>query len=288
METLTETPTYGSEVEHNDRVLSSQFGDGYEQRALDGLNTQRLKLRVEFDNVSREKATRVVDFLTRHGGVQAFLWTAPAPYDQRSRLWVARPPFRHGWVGYDNHTIQFIVEEVFDIAEAADPPAIVAVENEDGTFTVDMTTGTTGAVIRFTYSNTGEPAEPRVTDSVWPGETVYPGVHTDTLLSTHNSHGSEEISVYHLTGTPVPEVGDVLFCDGLELTISSVATFPPDGPDTEDARYLCGLTSDSTGIDITAPIYLRVFGEGQPGRFRARAFKAGILDSATSAATLGE
>lgn len=115
MEIFNEVPTYGTEAEAQSGVIVSKFGDGYEQRAKDGLNSDRLKLALEFANVTRAKAERVIAFLTAHGGHTAFLWTAPAPYNDRQRQWIIRPPWLHTWVSYDNHTVRVIFEEDFTI-----------------------------------------------------------------------------------------------------------------------------------------------------------------------------
>ncbi len=115
MEILNEVPTYGTEAESHSGVIVAKFGDGYEQRAKDGLNSDRLKLSVEFSNVTKAKAVRVVAFLQAHGGHTAFLWTAPAPYDDQQRQWIMRPPYLHTWDGYDNHTVRAIFEEDFTV-----------------------------------------------------------------------------------------------------------------------------------------------------------------------------
>jgi phage-related protein len=59
-----------------------QFGDGYSQRIKDGINTQLRKHSLVVRCRPAAMADDVEDFLTRHDGVTAFLWTPPDDYRQ--------------------------------------------------------------------------------------------------------------------------------------------------------------------------------------------------------------
>jgi len=63
------------------RVRTASFGDGYEQRVGDGINTQPAKWTLSF---SRE--TAIIDsieaYLVAAGGVSAFAWTPPGETTQ--------------------------------------------------------------------------------------------------------------------------------------------------------------------------------------------------------------
>lgn len=63
----------GLKTEFTPRVRSVRFGDGYEQRSLDGLNAQLEKYTVDLSLVT-EKADLALDFLKRHAGVKSFLF----------------------------------------------------------------------------------------------------------------------------------------------------------------------------------------------------------------------
>lgn len=63
----------GMGTEFSPRVKSVRFGDGYEQRKPDGLNSQLEKFNVTL-SLTPVKSNQVLDFLRRHGGVKSFLF----------------------------------------------------------------------------------------------------------------------------------------------------------------------------------------------------------------------
>ena len=92
MDTFTEIPSYTSDATVADRLNIGKFGDGYEQRTLDGINTRTLKFTVIFDKVTTAKCTRVTNFLQAKGALTPFLWTPPPPYAGGPLQVVARLP----------------------------------------------------------------------------------------------------------------------------------------------------------------------------------------------------
>lgn len=58
------------------RVRLARFGDGYEQRVRDGINTMPQTWGLQFTG-DRAEIDAIDDFLTRHGGSDSFLWTTP-------------------------------------------------------------------------------------------------------------------------------------------------------------------------------------------------------------------
>lgn len=70
------SPDLGHEVQP--RVLVAQFGDGYTQRAGDGLNTLRRRYdSLRWDNLTAAEADAITGFFAARGGVEAFFWTPP-------------------------------------------------------------------------------------------------------------------------------------------------------------------------------------------------------------------
>lgn len=65
----------GTAVEDEPRVRSSRFGDGYEQRAPDGLNPLAQSWPLVFSGVDNAVADDMVAFLRAHGGAEAFDYT---------------------------------------------------------------------------------------------------------------------------------------------------------------------------------------------------------------------
>ena len=76
MATFTWTPTYIVNKSIMPRIRITEFGDGYTQRAGDGLNTQRQEWSLEF--ISDSTTTNAIEaFLIETGGVDSFTWTLP-------------------------------------------------------------------------------------------------------------------------------------------------------------------------------------------------------------------
>jgi phage-related protein len=65
----------GSDVGFKTRVNKVRYGDGYEQRAADGLNPVMQSWRLKFDDVDNAIGNDLIAFLIARGGVEAFDWT---------------------------------------------------------------------------------------------------------------------------------------------------------------------------------------------------------------------
>mgnify|MGYP000103047680 CR=1 FL=1 len=74
---FTWVPSVNSQMDEEPRVLSSAFGDGYEQRTGDGINKILPKWSLRFDVRSVSEATAIRDFFRARGGVYSFEWTPP-------------------------------------------------------------------------------------------------------------------------------------------------------------------------------------------------------------------
>lgn len=72
----------GTSLEETPRVRTAKFGDGYEQRALDGLNAVEQRWPLQFNDVDNAIADEMIAFLRTHSGVTAFdyvpLWATVA------------------------------------------------------------------------------------------------------------------------------------------------------------------------------------------------------------------
>jgi phage-related protein len=105
-------PSYGSSGTTDFRVLEAPFGDGYSQRAADGLNSQRIFWSLTWENREDADVTTLYNFLADKLGYIAFLWTAPD--ESIERKWIARSMERTPIAaGYS--TLQTEFEEVFDL-----------------------------------------------------------------------------------------------------------------------------------------------------------------------------
>lgn len=74
METFNYQPSYGMKMNKKPSVNVVKFGDGYEQRSATGINNILRMYSVKFSG-NEQKINDIDNFLTRHMGVTAFLWT---------------------------------------------------------------------------------------------------------------------------------------------------------------------------------------------------------------------
>lgn len=72
----------GTSLQEEPRVRSAKFGDGYEQRSPDGINTQPQSWQLQFNDVENSIADDMLAFLRAAGGATAFnyvpLWSTAA------------------------------------------------------------------------------------------------------------------------------------------------------------------------------------------------------------------
>lgn len=67
--------SYNVKVKEKPRVLSSKFGDGYEQRAPDGINSNLQQWPLSFEVRSDAEADAIMAFFRTKGGYLSFTWT---------------------------------------------------------------------------------------------------------------------------------------------------------------------------------------------------------------------
>lgn len=66
----------GMTVDSEPKVTVMRFGDGYAQRRPAGLNSQLKRYTVSVKVANTQQAA-LQSFLSRHGGVKAFVWSPP-------------------------------------------------------------------------------------------------------------------------------------------------------------------------------------------------------------------
>lgn len=67
-------PAYNVSVAKTPRVKTANFGDGYQQRIADGINTQPQQWSLSFQ-LSKSDIDAIDAFLTVRNGVSSFTWT---------------------------------------------------------------------------------------------------------------------------------------------------------------------------------------------------------------------
>lgn len=179
MFTFTEKASYGTEAELGQRLKVAKFGDGYEQRSADGINSKVLRLRIVFAQVTTAKAARVKAFLEARGGLEAFLFTPPPPYEALGPLqFICRLPVRHRWEAYDCETIEATFEQdfapVFEANAECAAVTITAEQDPDTPANMIVTLACATAGVSFRYNAHAALAGPPSAPSSTTG-TVYAG-----------------------------------------------------------------------------------------------------------------
>ena len=80
----------GKEVQN--RTLEAKYGDGYVQRAGDGINPQIVMWDLTWTNVDITDINEIAAFLDAREGVYPFYWTAPDESDPA--LWVCTEGYK--------------------------------------------------------------------------------------------------------------------------------------------------------------------------------------------------
>lgn len=94
------------------RVIRTDFGDGYSQRARDGLNTAVTEWSLEWDNVTPAEADNMIAFFNDKGGAESFFWTAPRDVTQSK--WLCTQHART-IVTIERDTVTAKFERVYDL-----------------------------------------------------------------------------------------------------------------------------------------------------------------------------
>ena len=105
-------PNYSPSVSTDPTVRTIKFGDGYEQRTPDGINTRLLKVSLVFDKRNEAETTAISHFLHQRGGSEAFAYLPPSPYSSMKkfvcRSWDVTMNFEN------NYSIKVELEEVVE------------------------------------------------------------------------------------------------------------------------------------------------------------------------------
>ena len=105
-------PNYSPSISTDPTVRTIKFGDGYEQRTPEGINTRLLKVSLVFDKRNEAETTAISHFLHQRGGSEAFAYLPPSPYSSMKkfvcRSWDVTMNFEN------NYSIKVDLEEVVE------------------------------------------------------------------------------------------------------------------------------------------------------------------------------
>lgn len=102
-------PSYGITTEHEPKTMEVKFGDGYEQRVVNNINNDLIKLQLTFDLRTEKESAAILHFLYARRAQSSFLFTPLPPHDIE-KLFICKN-FNDTYVYYNNHSLSCIFEE---------------------------------------------------------------------------------------------------------------------------------------------------------------------------------
>jgi len=112
MSDFTYTPSVGTPLSLSPRTKRAEFGDGYLQRASDGINTNPQNWNLVFNNLSDTDADAIEAFLEGKAGVTKFTWTPPG----KAEAAFICEKWQRTYIEGPLNNITMLFEEVFEIA----------------------------------------------------------------------------------------------------------------------------------------------------------------------------
>lgn len=101
-----------SQGETEYRILEVQYGNGYSQRALDGLNASMSSWNVSWENIPFAQFQALVAAFDAAYGIDYFTWQAPG--DATTKKWIVQKWSRAAASG-NYYSVSATLKQVFDI-----------------------------------------------------------------------------------------------------------------------------------------------------------------------------
>ncbi len=103
----------GSGVRHQVRVLEKKLGDGFTQRAAEGLNNVAMKYDAVWRGLSAEETAGLVQFFRDRAGTDPFMVTS-LPKPLNARKWICKD-WSEVWVSAGRRNVRAVLEEDFSL-----------------------------------------------------------------------------------------------------------------------------------------------------------------------------
>jgi phage-related protein len=106
----------GSSVSDVDRIRNAPFGDGYSQRAPDGLNYKDRTASLTWPSLNPTKFAEINGFFDAHGGGVAFIYTLPLEATAMKWMWTSKTPsYVGGPTANAVRSLRVELKRVFDL-----------------------------------------------------------------------------------------------------------------------------------------------------------------------------
>ncbi|MDE2849353.1 MAG: phage tail protein [Acidobacteriota bacterium] len=103
----------GSGVRHQVRVLEKKLGDGFTQRAAEGLNNVAMKYDAVWKGLSSEEAAGLLQFFRDRAGTEPFTVTS-LPEPLNTRKWICKD-WSEVWISAERRNVRAVFEEDFSL-----------------------------------------------------------------------------------------------------------------------------------------------------------------------------
>jgi phage-related protein len=106
-------PSYSTVAQASPRINRVKFGNGYEQRIPDGMNTDLITLNLEFANRKESETVAILHFLDQMNGQISFIYNVPTIYNKSSfNTRFICPSWETTYNFYQNYSVKATFEEV--------------------------------------------------------------------------------------------------------------------------------------------------------------------------------
>lgn len=106
-------PDTKSKRQRSARVLVADFGDGYAQSGLDGINTTVENWDLSFENYTLADVTTLTTFLDTQASYKSFYWTPPN--ESTAKLWRQDGDYSVGYPGPLTRTLSVKIKRVYSL-----------------------------------------------------------------------------------------------------------------------------------------------------------------------------
>ncbi len=103
-------PSYSTDITKKPKTLTARFGDGYAQRARDGINNNPQVWSIKFEGVTSAVADAITAFIDDKGGTTPFQWTPPG---MAQANFICEEGYQRSYGGYNWETITMKFEQDF-------------------------------------------------------------------------------------------------------------------------------------------------------------------------------
>jgi phage-related protein len=108
-------PSYNAKINLKPRIKINRFGNGYEQRVNDGINSNLIELTLNFDNRSEIETVSILHFLNTRNAQESFIYNLPTIYSKSTTNLNTKfvcPTWDPTYISYNNYSINATFIEV--------------------------------------------------------------------------------------------------------------------------------------------------------------------------------